>query len=420
MSDNNIFENENTVETELTEETVPASELTPASEEAVAETAPEVTAQAVAEEEAASVAPAADPKTAPKPKKKSTSSEGGKKKSSGKKKSGSKSGSKSGGKTSGKKGTGKKKKKKKKKVTFQRSQEEIKNQTRKTLEACAFMLPWLIGILVFFAYPILTSLRLSFSQITSTRDYQMEWVGLSNYITIFKDSAVGGFLPSFINSVKQLIIYVPSIVILAMILAVLLNTKLVGRGVLRSVFFLPVLLGTGYIIQQLLGMQVDPAAQAAGYTEFTSNLDRGIALPEELLVFIPDQFADIITAVFGEITQILWRSGVQILIFLSGLQSISPAVYESARVDGATEWEMFWKITIPSLAPVTVLTIIYTIMDTATSESNPMIQLITNNSDGTQNMALASAQSWIYLFVVLAFVGIVLFATRKQNSTAEQ
>lgn len=424
MSDN-LFENENTMETEMTEETVVSSEITPASEEAPAQetvadvaveetTATEVVTEETAAVEAVAGAAVAGTEAAPKPKKKATSS------GSGKKKSGSKSGTKSGAKSSGKKGTGKKKKKKKKKVTFQRSQEEIKNQTRKTLEACAFMLPWFIGVLLFFAYPILTSLRLSFSQITSTRDYQMEWVGLSNYITIFKDSATGGFIPSFVNAIEKLVIYVPSVVILAMILAVLLNTKLVGRGVLRSIFFLPVLLGTGYIIQQLLGMQVDPAAEAAGYTEFTSNLDRGIALPEELLVFIPEQFADVITAIFGEITQILWRSGVQILIFLSGLQSISPAVYESARVDGATEWEMFWKITIPSLAPVTVLTIIYTIMDTATSDSNPMIQLITNNSDGSQNMALASAQSWIYLLVVLAFVGIVLFCTRKQNSTAEQ
>lgn len=431
MSDK-LFENENTMENGVTEETVAASEIAPVSEEVPAEepvtetvtatTTEEIPAEA-APEAAAPAAPekGTEGETPATPKKKTSSSSSGKKKSSsGKKKSGSKSGTKSGGKTSGKKSTGKKKKKKKKKVTFQRSQAEIKNQTRRTLEACAFMLPWLIGLLVFFAYPIITSLRLSFSQITTTKDWQMEWVGFDNYITMFKDAETGGFLPSFINSIEQLVIYVPSIVILAMILAVLLNTKLVGRGILRSIFFLPVLLGTGYIIQQLLGMQVDPAAEAAGYTEFSSNLDRGIALPQELLILLPEQFTGVITAIFGEITQILWRSGVQILIFLSGLQSISPSVYESARVDGATEWEMFWKITIPSLAPVTVLTIVYTIMDTATSDSNAMIQLITNNSDGSQNMAIAAAQSWIYLFVVLAFVGIVLFFTRKQNGTADQ
>jgi len=320
-------------------------------------------------------------------------------------------------KSTGKNGKKKKKKKKKKKVAFQRSQAEIKNQTRKTLEACAFMLPWFIGLLVFFAYPIIESLRLSFSQITKTANWEMEWVGLSNYTNVFKDS---GFTTTFVQAIEQLLVYVPSIVILAMILAVLLNTKLVARGVLRSIFFLPVLLGTGYISQQLLGIQVDSAAAAAGYDAFTSNMDRGITMPRELLVFIPDQFVTIIEAVFGQITQILWRSGVQILIFLSGLQSITPAIYESARVDGATEWEMFWKITIPSLAPVTVLTIIYTIVDTATSDSNPMISMITGNTSSNESMSIAAAQSWLYLFVVLAFVGVVLFCTRHQNSTAEQ
>ena len=420
MSDN-IFENDNTKELDNSEINAENEALT--APEDVSETA-EAAANEAAEEIKA-VEPAAEPKEKEpekKPKKtiSSTGKSGtGKKKSTGSKSSSGKkstSGKKPAGKTTGKKST-KKKKKKKKKVTFQRSQEEIRNQTRKTLEACAFMLPWFIGLAVFFAYPILNSLRLSFSQITKVAGWQMEWIGISNYVDIFKDVS---FTSTLVQAIEQIVIYVPSVVILSMILAVLLNGKLVCRGVLRSIFFLPVLLGTGYIIQQLLGMQVDADAASAGYEAFSSNMDRGITMPYELEAFIPEQFVTIIEAIFAEITQILWRSGVQILIFLSGLQAVTPAIYESARVDGATEWEMFWKITIPSLAPVTVLSIIYTIVDTATSDSNAMISLITNQGDASANMATAAAMSWIYLFVVLAFVGVVLFFTRNQHSTAEQ
>lgn len=448
MSDN-IFENGNTVDSEMKDSAdvskdTATPELSGESSEVSAETAavevagtsdPAADEAAVAPRETAAEpvksegAPDAGEKKADAPKKSSSgtkktssgskNSSGKKKSSSGKKKSSSGSKSASGKPSSSSKGktTGKKKKKKKKKVTFQRSRAEIRSQTRKTLEACAFMLPWFIGLLVFFAYPILNSLRLSFSQITKIVGWEMDFVGISNYTTIFKDST---FTSVFTSAMWQIVVYVPSIVILSMILAVLLNTKMVLRGAFRSIFFLPVLLGTGYIVQQLLGQQIDESAAAAGYEAFTSNMDRGITLPQELIVFIPDQFVSVIEAVFSEITQILWRSGVQILIFLSGLQSIPTSVYESARVDGATEWEMYWKITIPSLAPVTVLTIIYTIVDTATSDSNSMISLITTNSGESTNMALAAAMSWSYLFVVLAFVGVVLFFTRKQHSTVEQ
>ncbi len=359
--------------------------------------------------------------------KKTSSSTGTKKSSSttGTKKSSGTGTKKAGTASSGKKSSGKKKKgKKKRKVTLQRSRAEIKSQTRKTLEAVAFMLPWLIGLLVFFAYPIITSLQLSFSRITRIMGFEMEFVGLRNYTGLFNNSE---FTSAFMNALGQMIIFVPSVVIISMILAVLLNGKIVFRGLFRTMFFLPVLLGTGYILQQLLGMEVDQAAAQAGYEMMSSEMSRGITVPENLLAFIPPQFATVIELVFSQITQILWRSGVQILIFLSGLQSISTSVYESARVDGATEWEMFWKITIPSLAPVTVLTIIYTIVDSATDLTNPLINLIVNTTNGVTGTGEngvadyggAAAMSWIYMAVVLAMVGIVLFATRKTNNGVE-
>lgn len=390
---------ENMTEVEKTEAAETSAEVTEAPAEPVAETADSTSS---AEE----AAPAEKP-TEEKPKKKKSSSS-----------SSSKSGSKSSGKKSGGKSTGKKKKKKKKKkVVLKRSQAEIKNQTRRTLEAMAFALPWLIGLCVFFAYPLISSFRLSFSQITKIAGWEMKWVGFQNYAGLFNDS---NFTSAFANSLKDMVIFVPSVVILAMIIAVLLNTKMAFRGVFRSIFFLPVLLGAGYILQQLLGENVDAAAAEAGYTMAT-EMTRGIEMPQNLQVLLPESFVSVIEAIFSQITKILWRSGVQILIFLSGLQSISDSVYESARVDGATEWEMFWKITIPSLAPVTLLTIVYTIVDCATDTSSPIISLIVTTTSGggaDSNMGSAAAMSWIYLAVVLAMIGIVMFATRKTGNNA--
>ncbi len=376
--------------------------------ENTAETPVEATETVVANENSTSSAEEkpAEKSAEDKPKKKKSSS------------SSSKSGSKSTGKkSSGKKSTGKKKKKKKKKVVLKRSQAEIKNQTRRTLEAMAFSLPWLIGLCVFFAYPLISSFRLSFSQITKIAGWEMKWVGFQNYVGLFSDS---NFTTAFMNSLKDMVIFVPAVVILSMIIAVLLNTKMAFRGIFRSIFFLPVLLGAGYILQQLLGENVDAAAAEAGYTMAT-EMTRGIEMPRNLQVLLPESFVSVIEAIFSQITKILWRSGVQILIFLSGLQSISDSVYESARVDGATEWEMFWKITIPSLAPVTLLTIIYTIVDCATDTSSPIISLIvttTSGGDANSNMGSAAAMSWLYLAVVLAMIGIVMFATRKSGNNA--
>lgn len=392
MSDE-IFENV----TNTGDETVLAAEEQVT--ETLVDSTPETTE--ITESEPSAEAPA-EAKTEEKPKKKTTSSTSTGKKSTGKKSTGK---------------NGKKKKKKKKKVVLKRSQAEIKNQTRRTLEAMAFALPWLIGVCVFFAYPLISSIRLSFSQITKIAGWEMGFVGLQNFRQLFSDP---GFTTAFMNSLMDMIIFVPSVVILSMIIAVLLNTKMAFRGVFRSIFFLPVLLGAGYILQQLLGESVDPAAIDAGYT-MTTEMTRGIEMPKNLQVLLPEALVTIIEAIFGQITKILWRSGVQILIFLSGLQSISDSVYESARVDGATEWEMFWKITMPSLAPVTLLTIVYTIVDCATDTSSPIISLIvttTSGGDTNSNMGYAAAMSWAYLAVVLVMIGVVMFATRKSGNNA--
>lgn len=279
--------------------------------------------------------------------------------------------------------------------------------SRGLLESLVFCLPWLVGFLLFFLYPLLSSVQLSFSSITSLKNYTMSWVGLQNYTDVLFMNTE--FLPILGQSAWNTCIQIPCIVFLSMIFAILLNDKIQGKGFFRTIFFLPVLLGTGYVMQQLVG----GGTMADGQTAV--EVVRGIAVPEQLTRMLDPQFAQIISALFGNITMILWKSGVQIIIFLAGLQSIPQSVYESAKIDSASAWETFWKITMPMLAPITVLNLVYTIVDSFTDLSNPVIQYILNQSKEQARFGQASAMSWLYLLFVIIIMAIVFFFSRKHT-----
>ena len=272
--------------------------------------------------------------------------------------------------------------------------------------AFLFMAPWIIGLCLFFVYPFFSSIHLSFSRVASLFGYKLETVGLKNFEKILFEDVE--FIPALLKSIQQTLIFVPSIVILSMILAVFLNSKIKMRGLFRSIYFLPVLLGTGYVMAQLLGQgNAQAAAQSA------QTLSRGLEIPAGLSGILGSEMTEIVKAVFDNITMILWKCGVQIVIFLSGLQSISPALYESSRVDGATEWEMYWKITMPMLAPVTVMTVVYTIISTFTDLANPVIEYMLRVGKDLRSAGPAAAMSWIYLLLVLVITLVVLFVSRR-------
>ena len=190
------------------------------------------------------------------------------------------------------------------------------------------------------------------------------------------------------------------ILIFALMIAIMINKKIRFRGFFRTVFFLPVLLGTGFVMQQLLGQNVDEQAM---------EVARGILLPEEILIYLGPTVSKAVNTFFDVITIILWNSGVQILLFLAGLQGIPESLYESARVDSATEWEMFWKITLPMMSPVILLSAVYTFIDSFTDAANPMVTFVISTAfEGWSNeFEYASALGWIYCVFVLLLVGIV-------------
>jgi ABC-type sugar transport system permease subunit len=119
------------------------------------------------------------------------------------------------------------------------------------------------------------------------------------------------------------------------------------------------------------------------------------------------ELLEYVIGVVNDIYNIINRSGVQMLIFLAGLQSISPAIYESCQIDGATSWETFWKITFPMISPMILVNAIYTIIDSFTSESNVVMTFIQNLANDGSSGDVAVAMYWMYFLVVILILAAI-------------
>lgn len=280
---------------------------------------------------------------------------------------------------------------------------------RRVISGYLFILPWLIGAVVFFINPFLQSLRLSFSRITKFKTFQMEWVGLENYRRAFVWDV--DFIPMFIQVVRDTVINTIMIVIFSLFIAILINKNIKFRGFWRGVFFLPVLLGAGYIMEEILGID---AASGTVSGAAVAEMARGISVPREFIRYFHPTIVQGITIFLNRITYVLWRSGVQIVIYLAGLQGISSSLYEAARCDSATEWQMFWKITFPMISPVMLLNTIYTIIDSFTDISNPIVTYVYDLGFKQTQFEYSAAVSWLYFIFVLFVCGVVYFTMRRK------
>ena len=277
-----------------------------------------------------------------------------------------------------------------------------------------FVLPFVIGF-VFLYLPILyRSIEYSFSMITPDRGqgYILTHVGFENYSeALFSDA---GFIRTLTESIKQLVFDVPAIVIFSLFMAIILNQKMIGRAVFRAIFFIPVILTTGLIDQ------IDQSNAAMTYMS-SGGIDTGVANGSGDLINAMDitnllgnmaigtELVEYVVSIVNDIYNIVNRSGVQMLIFLSGLQSISPSIYESCKMDGASGWETFWKITFPMISPMILVNAVYTVIDSFTSESNVVMRYIKSvyNTGTVRPRELSSAMSWIYFLLVLVLIGLV-------------
>ena len=277
-----------------------------------------------------------------------------------------------------------------------------------------FVLPFIIGFVLLYLPIIYDSIKYSFHdiRILTGGGFKLSWVGFENYSNaLFVDP---NFVQKLGQGISQLILDIPAIVIFSLFVAILLNGKIAGRAAFRAIFFIPVLLTTGLIAE------IDASNTLANYMGDAEGIDTGsgesqvaeiVSVMDIEALFsnmmIGTELVTYVVDLVNNIFNIINRSGVQMLIFLSGLQSISPAIYESCSIDGASGWETFWKITLPMMSPMILVNAVYTVIDSFTSSSNVVMQYIESQSPTTSGDPLTSAMSWMYFLIVILMIAAV-------------
>lgn len=279
--------------------------------------------------------------------------------------------------------------------------------TRKAIHGYLFILPFLLGFLMFLLVPLINSLQMSFSKVGfSETGFTTEFVGLSNYR--YATTVDPEYNRLLIEELTKIGTQIPFVIILSYFVALLLNQKFKFRGLTRAIFFLPVIISSGVLV----GIEANNSL-LSGMRDMIDNYADTGRITDVLEEFILGGFdrdgpiALVFTAV-NSIYGVIMASGIQILIFLAGLQSIPPSLYEAARIDGATSWETFWKITLPMTSSLIIAAVIYSIVDTCVRSDSELLQRTRNVMVMQFDYGLSSAMSWMYFLVIMAILGVVI------------
>ncbi len=285
-------------------------------------------------------------------------------------------------------------------------------EKRKGLYGYGFIALWFIGAIFFFIIPVIKSFYYSFNDVTpETGALAKSWVGIANYKYAFATDP--NFRQYLVEVLKDTFIQTPIILVFSLFVAIIINQEFKGRTFARAVFFLPVIIATGPVYAIITG-DLDTSGSASG-DQFTTMFSADMV--DQLLEFVGiyglnDTFTDLISTVTGDILNLVWKCGIQIIVFLSALQGIPPSAKEAAGIEGATAWEFFWKITLPYVSPMILVNFVYTIIDTFTDPSNAvMARVLEVQADWKYGRAAAMA--WSYFGIVLVVVGIVYAIINK-------
>ena len=285
-------------------------------------------------------------------------------------------------------------------------------QKRKAISGYLFISPFILGFLVFMVKPLFESLYMSFCTVElGAGVYNPIWEGLLNYKNAFLVDA--DFNKFLVEELTRMLIYSLAIMVFSFFVALILNQKFKGRALVRAVFFLPVILSSGVI----LGLETNNALmdRMQSTIEMTTEGISVTAAVEELLrtAGVGVKAFEKVFEIIDNIYDVAISSGIQIIIFLSGLQTISSSMYEAAAIEGCTKWESLWKITFPMVSGLLLVNWIYTIIDFCMRSDNQVIDKITTVMVSQLQYGFASAMSWVYFLVVIAYVGITSLIISK-------
>lgn len=286
---------------------------------------------------------------------------------------------------------------------------------KRAITGLIFILPWFIGFLLYYLGSLMQTIQFSLSnvKIAETGGYTSTFIGLDNYK--FALLQHGTFNQILVDSLWEIIVDVPFVVFFSLFIAIMLNSKFKGRALVRAIFFLPILMGSGAVLETLqLATQNIQGGAASTVAEMSTTA--GVNVDYFLNIFIdiglPINFVDYITGLVGRIYEIVRASSVQIIIFLASLQSIPVSMYEVAKIEGATTYEIFWKVTFPMVSPLILTNVVYTIIDSFISSE--VVTTAYSVAFTQYNYGLSSAMSMLSTIIV-GFILIIVGAliTRK-------
>lgn len=291
-------------------------------------------------------------------------------------------------------------------------------QRRRSLAGFSFILPWLIGFLIFFIRPLIASLRYSLMAFSpnTLQFVKLQDGTFSNYIRALTQDTK--FLPNFTASLQTLAYQVPIIIVFSIFVGILLKQNFRGRTFMRSIFFLPIIVNTGIVYSIVRQSLLDVSR---GGAEQGGSIFNPVVITQALQnAGLPISVVDFITTVISQSVDCVWLSGIQILIVLAGLMAIPLSYYEVAQVEGGSAWVTFWKVTLPCLTPYILVVVVYTIVDSFTSTANQAMKYITDVVYGNYQISYGSALFWIYFSAVFLLIGLVfLIVSRRARNDSK-
>ena len=302
---------------------------------------------------------------------------------------------------------------------MRRKRTKMSLTTRRSINGYLFIMPWLIGFVVFYLRSLIMSVQFSLSNLTVNPGggYTLEFVGLQNFIYAFR--VHGSFKQILTTSVGNMLIDVPLITFFSLFMAILLNKKFPGRTLVRAIFFLPVILNSGAIQD---AMDLARAMMSGGISNASAEIAEaatgsGVSIDYYIQMFsvlgLPDAIIEYVSGAVGRISEIINASGVQIVIFIAALQSIPGSMYEVAKIEGATGYKTFWKVTFPMVMPHIITNVVYTVVDSfADSE---VVELAYDVAFTQNNYGLSSVFSLVSTIVTCLILVLVCRFIQKRT-----
>ncbi len=283
-----------------------------------------------------------------------------------------------------------------------------------------FIMPWFVGFAIFYVRSIILTGQFSLSKLTvdaNVGGYTLEYVGLKNFVYAFREH--GSFKQILTTSVANMLIDVPLITFFSLFMAMLLNKKFPGRAVFRAIFFLPVILNSGAIAAMMDlaetmmngGISATTAEVSGGTSELAFNIEYLVDMFINL--GIPSSVLEYLSSAVGRINDIIKASGIQIIIFIAALQSIPSSMYEVAKIEGATAYETFWKVTFPMVMPHIITNVVYTIVDSFTNSE--VVELAYNTALSEFNYGLSSVFSIVSSVVTCSILAIIVVIIQRRT-----